>query len=627
MIESHRIELLKQTFKEGLFTDLRKAEGALKDIFPDMPKLANTLGLALKIGVLKELESNDGNLPMEVAIPQLSLKLSESYGTKEEDAVQAVGVWAIVCGKVSEEQVNTISGRFVSNISGSRTGLSEIRTSVLSESDTKECPFCAEIIKKKAKLCKHCKSKLEDDSVSKASTIFSDGYENNEEKFKVACIKVWEDGIVTPEEAEYLLKLSKQLNISEQRSKEIFEGVKNNSTESLVVQEEEILKDGEYESKDMIAILDRFSDNWMPNYCNLEIEQFLTEHLEKIKIFANNGHKEAMYWLGEYYVAIIENEKEAAKWFKLAADQKYAPGQSRLGFCYYEGFGLDQDYTEALKWYQLSAEQGNSDAQKALGDCYYYGKGVPQYYEEAVKWYKLAAVGSNSEAQNILGHCYYNGRGVDIYLREAAKWYKLSAEQGNSEAQYNIAFCYYNGKGVPKDYKEAVNWFKLSAEQGNSEAQKSLGDCYYNGRGVQCNYKEAVKWYLLSAERGYCNAQISSGNCYYRGEGVPQNYSEAAKWFRLAAEQGNSNAQNLLGDCYYKETEASQDYKEAVKWYKFSAEQENAKAQYNLGFCYYKGTGVNQNYKEALKWFRMSADQGNFDAPFLIETILGESEK
>lgn len=35
----------------------------------------------------------------------------------------------------------------------------EVQTSVAN--DLKECPFCAETIKAKAKLCKHCKSKLD----------------------------------------------------------------------------------------------------------------------------------------------------------------------------------------------------------------------------------------------------------------------------------------------------------------------------------------------------------------------------------------------------------------------------------------------------------------------------------
>tara|TARA_B100000686_G_scaffold125141_1_gene132594 strand:- start:939 stop:1187 length:249 start_codon:yes stop_codon:yes gene_type:complete len=36
-----------------------------------------------------------------------------------------------------------------------------------------------------------------------------------------------------------------------------------------------------------------------------------------------------------------------------------------------------KDYKEAAKWYRLSAEQGDEAAQYNLGQMYYEGKGVP----------------------------------------------------------------------------------------------------------------------------------------------------------------------------------------------------------------------------------------------------------
>ncbi|MFP6745782.1 MAG: hypothetical protein VCB77_11420 [Alphaproteobacteria bacterium] len=36
------------------------------------------------------------------------------------------------------------------------------------------------------------------------------------------------------------------------------------------------------------------------------------------------------------------------------------------------------DYTEAAKWYRLAAEQGNAEGQRRLGTLYAEGQGVPQ---------------------------------------------------------------------------------------------------------------------------------------------------------------------------------------------------------------------------------------------------------
>jgi len=71
---------------------------------------------------------------------------------------------------------------------------------------------------------------------------------------------------------------------------------------------------------------------------------------------------------------------EAAKHWRVCADEGDMGCQELLGILYEGGFGVDQDYTEAAKWYRLSAEQGNPIAQLNLGSMYFKGKGVAQDY-------------------------------------------------------------------------------------------------------------------------------------------------------------------------------------------------------------------------------------------------------
>ena len=68
-----------------------------------------------------------------------------------------------------------------------------------------------------------------------------------------------------------------------------------------------------------------------------------------------------------------------------------AEAQYELGFLYYNGMGVPQDYAEAVKWYRLAAEQGFAEAQHDLGVMYLEGKGVPQDYVLAHMWFNLAA--------------------------------------------------------------------------------------------------------------------------------------------------------------------------------------------------------------------------------------------
>ena len=45
---------------------------------------------------------------------------------------------------------------------------------------------------------------------------------------------------------------------------------------------------------------------------------------------------------------------------------------------YRDGTGMPQDDTEAVKWFRKAAEQGDASAQNDLGVMYQNGRGVPQ---------------------------------------------------------------------------------------------------------------------------------------------------------------------------------------------------------------------------------------------------------
>jgi TPR repeat protein len=86
-----------------------------------------------------------------------------------------------------------------------------------------------------------------------------------------------------------------------------------------------------------------------------------------------------------------QDDAQAAKWTRLAADQGNASAQYRLGLMYYNGRGVPQDYAEAAKWFRLAADQGYAYAQYNLGEMYRNGQGIPQDYVQAHMWFNLAA--------------------------------------------------------------------------------------------------------------------------------------------------------------------------------------------------------------------------------------------
>lgn len=146
------------------------------------------------------------------------------------------------------------------------------------------------------------------------------------------------------------------------------------------------------------------------------------------------------------------------------AEAGNATAQHSLGYSYWTGHGVSQDYVEAMKWYRRAADQGYAASQANIGYAYHAGKGgVSQDFAEAMKWYRKAADQGLANAQFNLGNKYCRADGVPQDSAEAAKWYRKAAEQGHASAQFNLGLAYATGDGVPQDPVQAYIWLSLAA--------------------------------------------------------------------------------------------------------------------------------------------------------------------
>src|SRR5208283_5220959 len=113
-------------------------------------------------------------------------------------------------------------------------------------------------------------------------------------------------------------------------------------------------------------------------------------------------------------VAAVERQDYATalRLLRPLADQGSAPAQLVLGILYNSGNGVAQNAAEAAKWFRLSADQGDAEAKAELGNIFYYGgTGVTKDHKEAAKWYHLAADQGVADAQVHLGHMCEHGDG------------------------------------------------------------------------------------------------------------------------------------------------------------------------------------------------------------------------
>lgn len=89
---------------------------------------------------------------------------------------------------------------------------------------------------------------------------------------------------------------------------------------------------------------------------------------------------------------VKQNDKLAAKWYKIAADQGDTAAQRNLAGMYGEGRGVKKDQVEARRLSLLAANQGDAQAQ------YILGKWFSSSQTEKIKWLRTAAAQKHVDA-------------------------------------------------------------------------------------------------------------------------------------------------------------------------------------------------------------------------------------
>jgi hypothetical protein len=125
--------------------------------------------------------------------------------------------------------------------------------------------------------------------------------------------------------------------------------------------------------------------------------------------------------------------------------------------------------SEAARYYRLSADQGNVFSQLNYGRCLEFGKGVSIDLNEAAKYYKLSADQGHAQAQFYYGVLLDTGGDVLMNKSLATHYFKLSADQENAQAQSKYGVLLARDEGISMNKSLAAHCFKLSAAQGNAQ--------------------------------------------------------------------------------------------------------------------------------------------------------------
>jgi TPR repeat protein len=236
------------------------------------------------------------------------------------------------------------------------------------------------------------------------------------------------------------------------------------------------------------------------------------------------------YQRGFYVTAFQEAMK------RLDKNKSDAAAMTLVAEIYRDGSGVKKDLKEAARWYKLAADLGNAQAQFQLAAAALKGDGIPEDRKLAKSLLEKAAAQGHAGAYYNLGIMAIDADIQDF--KAAATYFRKAAEGGNMDGAYSLAVLYREGRGVPQDIKEAARWLRMAADDHIAAAEVELGIMTFNGEGVPKDEAVAAKLFLRAAVRNNPVAMNRLARLYASGRGVAKNPVEAVKWHLLARAVG-----------------------------------------------------------------------------------------
>jgi len=135
---------------------------------------------------------------------------------------------------------------------------------------------------------------------------------------------------------------------------------------------------------------------------------------------------------------------DAKYWYEKASDAGDIVAQYNVGIMLFSGGpGVPADPVEAARLFRICADQGHDSSQSMLGVCFATGQGVEKNIEQAMYWYGKAVSQGNVRAMNNY---------ADVLLDNAEEKYGTYAKAGKSP--------------IP----QALYWYRKAAAEGHEDS-------------------------------------------------------------------------------------------------------------------------------------------------------------
>lgn len=337
--------------------------------------------------------------------------------------------------------------------------------------------------------------------------------------------------------------------------------------------------------------------------------------MKKLRTLAKEGSTLAMQELGLIYEMGFHRKKDLEKalsWYEKAGNLGDASSMLQAGWLLIDEESPLHDSHRAYLWFLKGAALGFSGTEYELGYCYWQGSGVERDVDKAIILFKRAVDHGSMEACGTLWQIYAReGRTDDkghvhYDKEEAFRYLKLGVERGDQDGIMVLAMCYLTGEGTPKNPEKAFSLYQEAWDQGDAMAGAMIGTMYVNGLLGEENRGKGIFYLKQSASEGCIDGVRELGSCYLEGKGVPVDEEKGLSFLKEAAEEGDGESYTRMGCFYLEKKDARRAYDAFMK----AEELGNGNGEFYLACFYLHGTVVPRNLRRAEELFRRSAEKG-----------------
>lgn len=218
-----------------------------------------------------------------------------------------------------------------------------------------------------------------------------------------------------------------------------------------------------------------------------------------------------------YHSLILEYQKlkrhaDAIRWCEKGVRDRVSVCIVDLGLVYlYGDRGAKEDDAEALRLFKMAAECGDEYGYYNAARCIYNGWGCEKNYDEAFRWFDEAARRGHQASKSYLAQCYFWGRGIETNYEMAVRMMNALLKERQDYPKELMGYCCLYGKGIGRDTIRGKRLLEEATQAGNGMAWKFLGDMYDAGVGVPENIPMAISCYQKAAEKKVAGAAEALG--------------------------------------------------------------------------------------------------------------------